>query len=256
MRGLKRNISLKKFKVHLWEDVKLVADEKKRLGVVNFLEDDKSGEQQFKIHGRAGWFSSSDPEMDMKIFPSNIDKIINNSNSITLFLNNMKFHTVDVKFKNNTVKEKCYDLVCHLIERYKENLVLQGKLRAKYKTGDLSDISPEGFEKLVEELYEILGHKVKHVGRGGDEGIDLFCTNLSTGQKIVIQCKRYQKNVGTPELRNFIGAITGNRYGATKGGFVTTSKFTSDALLLARRSNIDLIDGEHLLELLRTYYSA
>jgi HJR/Mrr/RecB family endonuclease len=245
---------LKKFKVHLWEDVKLVADERKRLGAISILEDVKTNEVEFEIRGRAGWFSSSDPEMTMKIVPSNIEKIISNANSVTLFLNNMKFHIVDVRFKNSTVKEKCYDLVCHLIERYKENLVLQGKLRAKYKMGDLSDISPEGFEKLIEELYEILGHKVKHVGRGGDEGIDLFCTNLSTGQKIVIQCKRYQKNVGTPELRNFVGAITGNRYGATRGVFVTTSKFTSDALLLARRSNIDLIDGERLLELLRKYY--
>lgn len=244
----------KRFIVHLWEDVKLVADEKKRLGVISILEDDNSREQEFKIHGRAGWFSPSDQELDMRIIPSNIDKIINNANSMILFLNNLRFHVVDIKFKNNLVKEKCYDLICRLIERYKKNLVLQGKLRVKYKMGDLSDISPEGFEKLIGELYEILGHKVNHIGRGGDQGIDLFCTNPSTGQKIVIQCKRYQKNVGSPELRNFIGAITGNRYGATKGVFVTTSKFTSDAQILARCSNIELIDGELLLDLLRKYY--
>jgi hypothetical protein len=245
---------LKQFKVLLWEDVNLVANDKKRLGVISILEDARSGGGEISISGRGSWFSFGDPEMSMKISPSNIDKIATNRNSVTFFLNNQKFHIVDVKFKNSSIKEKCYGLVCNLIERYKENLILQGKLRAKYRMGDLTDISPEGFEKLIGDLYEKLEYKVNHVGRGGDEGIDLFCTNLNTGEKIVIQCKRYQKNVGTPELRNFIGSITGNRYGATRGVFVTISRFTSDAQLLARRFNIELIDGERLLELLRKYY--
>ena len=67
-----------------------------------------------------------------------------------------------------------------------------------------------------------------------------------------IQAKRYSDGnvVGRPEVQKFVGRLVG--MGATKGVFVTTSKFSGEASQYARHlsQRVILIDGDRLTELL------
>ena len=70
--------------------------------------------------------------------------------------------------------------------------------------------------------------------------------------RIYVQAKRYaaSSNVGRPEVHGFVGSLVG--LGATKGGFVTTSSFSSHARDYVNHlpQRVILIDGDRLAELL------
>ncbi len=70
---------------------------------------------------------------------------------------------------------------------------------------------------------------------------------------IYIQAKRYAEDntIGAPVIQGFAGALLGNE--ATKGVFVTTSRFTQQARDVAaayKSHRIILIDGEELARLM------
>ena len=115
-------------------------------------------------------------------------------------------------------------------------------------------ISPEGFERLCQRLFREKGFiKVEVTGRSGDGGIDgkgILKIGLVTF-KVFFQCKRYKGSVGSSEIRDFRGAMSGR---ADKGIFLTTGRFTKDAKKEAERDgaeSVDLIDGAELCSLLR-----
>jgi restriction system protein len=66
--------------------------------------------------------------------------------------------------------------------------------------------------------------------------------------KIYIQAKKWENNVGRPEIQKFVGALQGKR--AKKGIFITTSTFSKDAYDYAQNLDVAviLIDGKKLAE--------
>ena len=71
---------------------------------------------------------------------------------------------------------------------------------------------------------------------------------------IYIQAKRYNdsNSVGRKEVQAFVGAMEN----VQKGVFITTSKFTKEAVEFVerQRKNIKLIDGELLADLVVKYH--
>lgn len=118
--------------------------------------------------------------------------------------------------------------------------------------------SPSFFEKLVVKLLVKLGYggsmidAGQAIGRAGDDGIDGIIKEDKLGLDVVnIQAKRWDsKPVGRPEIQAFAGSLEGHR--SKKGVFITTSKFTADALEYVKRieKKIVLIDGEQLTNLM------
>jgi restriction system protein len=113
---------------------------------------------------------------------------------------------------------------------------------------------PEFFEKLVVELLVAMGYggsiedAGKAIGKTADGGIDGRIKEDRFGfDEIVIQAKRWDKPVSSPDIRDFIGAIDG--YKAKKGVFITTSTFSQPARDTAKGSSfkIILIDGVTLV---------
>ena len=120
----------------------------------------------------------------------------------------------------------------------------------------LLDMEPDAFERLAQRLLREAGFtKVEVCGKSGDGGIDgvgVLRVNLLSFP-VYFQCKRWKKNVGAKDIRDFRGALDGR---GDKGFFITTSNFTSQASEEATRdgaSAIDLIDGKRLCELLKQY---
>ena len=87
-----------------------------------------------------------------------------------------------------------------------------------------------------------------------DEGIDGLINDDVLGlDKIYVQAKRWDNNVGRPDIQGFVGALSGRR--ANKGVFITTSCFTSTARKYVDNigEQVVLIDGELLAKLMIEY---
>ena len=119
----------------------------------------------------------------------------------------------------------------------------------------VKSISPNIFENLVVRLLEKMGYGEGNVvGQSGDGGIDGIINQDPLGlEKVYIQAKRWQNQVGEPEIRNFSGSLEAK--GASKGVFITTSTFSSTAERTARYISagnkfIRLIDGPELVRLM------
>jgi len=116
---------------------------------------------------------------------------------------------------------------------------------------------PSLFEKLVVELLVKMGYggsrqdAGRAIGRSGDEGIDGIIKEDRLGlDTIYIQAKRWEANVGRPEVQKFAGALQGQR--AKKGIMITTSSFSSDAREYVSKidNKIVLVDGDELADLM------
>lgn len=119
------------------------------------------------------------------------------------------------------------------------------------------------FEQLVVKLLQKMGYgTLKNAEdavtkKSGDEGIDGVVTTDKFGfDSLYVQAKRWNKSatVGRPEIQKFLGALAGQ--GATKGLFITTSKFSKEAVEFAQKQlhqKIVLIDGDALMKLMIEY---
>ena len=116
---------------------------------------------------------------------------------------------------------------------------------------------PVFLEQLVLKLLTKMGYggleaTGEHLGGPGDAGLDGLIRLDSLGLDVVyVQAKRYtDQHVGRPEIQAFVGALHGAQ--ATRGVFITTSRFTPTARDYADRVNarIVLIDGPELAALM------
>lgn len=92
-----------------------------------------------------------------------------------------------------------------------------------------------------------------HIGGPGDGGVDGVINEDPLGlDQVYIQAKRYapESTIGRPAIQQFVGSLGG--MGASKGVFVTTSGFSSEARQYADRvqQRIILIDGQRLARLM------
>lgn len=119
----------------------------------------------------------------------------------------------------------------------------------------IKDDSPYFFEKLVLDLLLKMGYGGSEIDngeltqKGSDEGIDGIIKEDRLGlDKIYIQAKKWENNVGRPEIQKFVGALQGKR--AKKGIFITNSTFSKDAYDYAQNLDVAvlLIDGKKLAE--------
>lgn len=117
--------------------------------------------------------------------------------------------------------------------------------------------SPDFFERLVVELLVKMGYggtqadAGKAIGKSGDGRIDGIIKEDRLGLDVIyIQAKRWDGNVGRPEIQKFVGALQGKR--ARKGVFLTTSSFTKEAVEYVTMidTKVVLVDGNQLAQLL------
>lgn len=119
--------------------------------------------------------------------------------------------------------------------------------------------SPKFLEEVVLEVLHAMGYgrgedDVSHLGGPGDEGVDGVINQDKLGlDQIYVQAKRYQEDsaIGPDVIQAFVGAVLGK--GASRGVFITTSRFTQKARSVAKgitQARIILIDGDQLTDLM------
>ncbi|NIK89265.1 restriction system protein [Rhizomicrobium palustre] len=123
----------------------------------------------------------------------------------------------------------------------------------------ISRNSPAFFEQTIVDLLVAMGYGGSHkdaaqqLGRTGDGGVDGVVNEDRLGlDRVYIQAKRYAagSTVGRPDVQAFVGSLVG--FGATKGVFVTTSSFSTQARDYAKHltQRVILIDGTTLADLM------
>lgn len=116
--------------------------------------------------------------------------------------------------------------------------------------------TPAFFEHLVVKLLLRMGYgglvegAGQVTGKSGDGGIDGIIKEDQLGFDLIhTQAKQWdpKRTVGRPEVQKFAGALTG--IGARKGLFVTTARFTKEAVEFAKTQHVAkiiLMDGREL----------
>lgn len=105
----------------------------------------------------------------------------------------------------------------------------------------------QDFERLVGAAYERLGWRVRQTGLGGaDGGIDLIIKR--SDETVLVQCKRWNSNVGAPVVREMFGLMAHHRASGVK--IICAGKFSRDAVEFARGKPIELVDGPALMSLI------
>lgn len=120
---------------------------------------------------------------------------------------------------------------------------------------------PSFFEQAVVDLLLKMGYggaekRGSAIGKSGDGGVDGVIDEDVLGlDRIYIQAKRHAdgNNIPADRIQAFVGALHGRA--ATKGVFITTSRFTPAAEQYATGlpTQVRLIDGERLVALMMKY---
>lgn len=161
-----------------------------------------------------------------------------------------------LKDTDNKTSETPQEQIDNAISELNENL-------ADDLLAEIMGINPYKFEDLVVKLLITMGYgtlqenKDAVTKKSGDEGIDGIVSADKFGfDSIYIQAKRWkpENTVGRPEIQKFLGAAVGQ--GAIKGIFITTSKFSKEAIDFAAKQlqcKIVLINGQQLAKLMIDY---
>jgi len=152
------------------------------------------------------------------------------------------------------IKETPEEILATNYLQIRKNLALELLSKVKLCT-------PAFFENLVVELLVKMGYggTIKEAGKAtrltNDGGIDGIIKEDKLGLDIIyIQAKRWDnQTVGRPDIQSFVGALDGQR--ATKGVFITTSKFADTAMEYVKTitKKVILIDGEQLTNYMIDY---
>lgn len=107
---------------------------------------------------------------------------------------------------------------------------------------------------LVANLLETMGYRTRVSPRGPDRGLDIVAHRDELGFEppiVKVQVKSGEGSVGAPEVQALYGNIAAGEFGL----FVTLGTFSKPAYDFAQgKSNLRLIDGDELIELILEHY--
>lgn len=128
------------------------------------------------------------------------------------------------------------------------------KLLDKQKDLDtIKSLSWKEFEELVAEAYRRKGYSVvENYGTGPDGGVDLVLKK--DGNLFIVQCKQWKSSkVDVKVVREMYGVMTAEQ--ANGVIIITSGMFTQEAKNFASGKPIDLVEGNQLLDLVRSVQS-
>lgn len=123
-------------------------------------------------------------------------------------------------------------------------LSIEKQKLARLGIDDIDKLSGRDFEKYLAVLFGKQGYKVTLTKYIGDYGADLVVEN--SGDKIVVQAKRYKGSVGVKAVQAAVAAK--GIYQCQRAMVVTNSTFTEQAKKLARANKVELWDRKKLID--------
>ncbi|MBE5735049.1 MAG: restriction endonuclease [Clostridiales bacterium] len=123
---------------------------------------------------------------------------------------------------------------------------------AGISVSDIDAITGTQFEEIVAYLFDFFGYKTKLTKRSGDYGVDIFAN--FRGIEYCIQTKLYYNHsVGSSAIQEINTAK--NYYSCDYALVVTNSKYSKQAIDMANRLKVVLLDRSDLSKMLSNYRS-
>ncbi|WP_066314558.1 restriction endonuclease [Bacillus sp. FJAT-29814] len=118
--------------------------------------------------------------------------------------------------------------------------------RMDYSFEEIDKMTGIQFEEFVENLLKKSGYtNVETTKASGDEGVDIIA--YRNGKKIAIQCKRYKAKISNSAVQQVYSGKS--FYDCHEAYVITNSQFTENAVTLARKLKVKLIDRERLFDM-------
>ncbi|MCL2386937.1 MAG: restriction endonuclease [Defluviitaleaceae bacterium] len=120
---------------------------------------------------------------------------------------------------------------------------------------DISILEGKDFELVIKRLLEADGYTdVINTGASGDLGVDLEAKKVIAGETktFIFQCKRWASNVGSTPMQRLDSERS--RRGVDYAICVTTSDFTDDGVLVSRAQNIEMWNGNDVIQKLELQF--
>jgi len=127
-------------------------------------------------------------------------------------------------------------------------LIRRAKMQKLRRSGifEIDKMDGRQFEHYLGLLFKSQGYSVEVTSASGDYGADLVLAK--NGRKIVVQAKRYSKNVGLQAVQEVQAAKA--HYGATEAWVVTNRDYTEQAYTLAKSNAVQLINRQRLIDMI------
>lgn len=126
----------------------------------------------------------------------------------------------------------------------------------KEESVDISTLEGYEFERLIKTLLELDGYfDVVNTGGAGDLGVDLLARKYDENKNIklfLFQRKRWAAKVGSEPMQRLVSEKL--RRGADVAICITTSDFTKDGRLISNEQNVEMWNGEYVIQKLNQYF--
>ncbi|MBN4074416.1 restriction endonuclease [bacterium AH-315-E09] len=103
------------------------------------------------------------------------------------------------------------------------------------------------FENFLLAHYRALGYRGKITATSNDYGADLIIRK--SDEVVAVQAKRYSSKIGIKAVQEIIGSL--RYYNADSGVVITNNYFTKNAIELAKANDVELIDRNKLVQIMR-----
>ena len=114
---------------------------------------------------------------------------------------------------------------------------------ARSGIGEIDAMDGITFERRLAHLFTSLGYRVEQTRARGDYGADLVVEK--TGERSVVQAKRWTKNVGVKAIQEAVAAKP--MYRCDRAIVVTNRYYTQQAKRLAKANGVTLWDRDQLV---------
>lgn len=139
--------------------------------------------------------------------------------------------------------------LCALIYRVGIKKINKATFKQYGSVQKLKKMNWEDYEELVKKIFQNKGYSVSRIGgNGSDGGIDLIIkkTRFGLTHTSMVQCKRYNQNVGVKTVREMYAVGIHNKF---KHVYIyTTADFTKEAKDFAKGKNMTLVNGEQTIK--------
>lgn len=118
-------------------------------------------------------------------------------------------------------------------------------------------LEPDSFESLVASVWSEMGWSTEVTSSSRDRGVDVIATKSGiVPEKAVIQAKCYSNGnkVGRPEIQQY-SSLKKQEPDADKVIVVTSSSFTSEALLISNEVEVNCVNGLELANAVLEHFS-
>lgn len=118
-------------------------------------------------------------------------------------------------------------------------------LRTRTGVDRLRTLDQRGLERLMERVFILEGGVINRAGEGAASSSVSFELVLD-GVRVAVHCRPWQPaQIGIRDMQEFLGALAAGRF--ERGILVTPGNYTMAALEFARRNQIEIMDGAHVL---------